>query len=166
VLGFTLGMRGGWDALVLCAFVCCGGSRLARYNVTAASLSDASGKVKYYEGTPIPTSLILVAVLAVAWWRGDVGERVEVGAEGRVAPAARDDAVGKVEHERQREQEERPDQVRIVTARLQVVETEEDGTRAARRVSQRQKIGGHERPQQRATAPARGGGGFRQRRAV
>ena len=39
VLGFTLGMRGGWDALVLCAFVCCGVSRLARYNVTAAALS-------------------------------------------------------------------------------------------------------------------------------
>jgi CDP-diacylglycerol---serine O-phosphatidyltransferase len=79
VLGFTLGMRGGWDALVLCAFVCCGVSRLARYNVTAAALSDASGKVKYYEGTPIPTSLLLVAVLAVAWWRGDVGDALWLG---------------------------------------------------------------------------------------
>jgi CDP-diacylglycerol--serine O-phosphatidyltransferase len=79
VLGFTLGMRGGWDALVLCAFVCCGVSRLARYNVTAAALSDASGKVKYYEGTPIPTSLVLVAVLAVAWWRGDVGDALWLG---------------------------------------------------------------------------------------
>jgi CDP-diacylglycerol---serine O-phosphatidyltransferase len=79
VLGFTLGMRGGWDAIVLCAFVCCGVSRLARYNVTAASLSDASGKVKYYEGTPIPTSLVIVAVLAVAWWRGDVGDALWLG---------------------------------------------------------------------------------------
>ena len=41
-------------------FVCCGVSRLARYNVTAESLSGASGKVKYFEGTPIPTSVVLV----------------------------------------------------------------------------------------------------------
>jgi len=65
VLGFTLGLRGGWDAVILCIFVCCGVSRLARYNVTAATLSDAAGKVKYYEGTPIPTSLAIVGLLAL-----------------------------------------------------------------------------------------------------
>jgi CDP-diacylglycerol--serine O-phosphatidyltransferase len=65
VLGVAMGMRGGWDALVLVYFVSCGISRLARYNVTAADLSDESGKVKYFEGTPIPTSLLLVAILAV-----------------------------------------------------------------------------------------------------
>jgi CDP-diacylglycerol--serine O-phosphatidyltransferase len=63
-LGFALGLRGGWDALVLVYFVGCGISRLARYNATAAQLSDESGKVKYYEGTPIPTSLSIVLVLA------------------------------------------------------------------------------------------------------
>jgi CDP-diacylglycerol--serine O-phosphatidyltransferase len=47
VLGFTLGLRGVWDALVLCAFVCCGIARLARFNVTAASLSGGTGKVRY-----------------------------------------------------------------------------------------------------------------------
>jgi hypothetical protein len=47
-------MTGGWDALILVYFVCCGVSRLARYNVTAESLSGRSGKVKYFEGTPIP----------------------------------------------------------------------------------------------------------------
>lgn len=65
---------GGWDALVLCVFVCCAVTLFARYNVTAAALSDASGKAQYHEGTPIPTSLVIVAVLAVAWWRGDVGD--------------------------------------------------------------------------------------------
>jgi CDP-diacylglycerol--serine O-phosphatidyltransferase len=65
VLGFAMGMRGGLDALVLVYFVCSGISRLARYNVTAQELSDESGKVKYFEGTPIPTSLLLVAILAV-----------------------------------------------------------------------------------------------------
>src|SRR5262249_49988639 len=51
VLGFTLGMRGGWDMLILAYFVVCGISRLARFNVTAAALSDKrTGKVKYFEG--------------------------------------------------------------------------------------------------------------------
>lgn len=73
VLAFTLGMRGLWDALVLVYFVCCGVSRLARFNVTSAALSDERGKVRYFEGTPIPTSLVLVGLLAVLWSRGAVG---------------------------------------------------------------------------------------------
>lgn len=72
-LGFALGLRGGWDGVALCFFVACGISRLARYNVTAAALSDESGKVKYYEGTPIPTSLALVLVLGIAFGQGAVG---------------------------------------------------------------------------------------------
>lgn len=39
VLGFTLGLRGAWDACILAFFVCCGVSRLARYNVTAETLA-------------------------------------------------------------------------------------------------------------------------------
>jgi CDP-diacylglycerol--serine O-phosphatidyltransferase len=74
-LAFAAGMQGGWDAVILAYFVCCGVSRLARYNVTAESMADEdSGKVKYFEGTPIPTSVILTAVLAVAAWQGRVGE--------------------------------------------------------------------------------------------
>jgi CDP-diacylglycerol---serine O-phosphatidyltransferase len=69
VLGFAIGLQGGWDAAALVYFVCCGVSRLARYNVTADELAGASGKVKYFEGTPIPTSVIIVAVLAVGAWR-------------------------------------------------------------------------------------------------
>jgi CDP-diacylglycerol--serine O-phosphatidyltransferase len=80
VLAFTVGMRGVWDILVLCAFVCCGVSRLARFNVTAVTLSAGTGKVRYYEGTPIPTSLVLVGVLGVAWARGAVGPALWFGA--------------------------------------------------------------------------------------
>ncbi len=65
VLAFALGLRGGWDALVLVYFVGCGISRLARYNATASSLADDSGKVSYFEGTPIPTSLGIVAIWAL-----------------------------------------------------------------------------------------------------
>lgn len=74
VLAFTLGMRGLWDAMALIYFVSCGIGRLARFNVTAADLADvATGKVKYFEGTPIPTSLALVALLFVAWRTGAIG---------------------------------------------------------------------------------------------
>jgi CDP-diacylglycerol--serine O-phosphatidyltransferase len=72
-LAFAAGMRGALDWAVLIYFVCCGVSRLARYNVTAESLAQDSGKVAYFEGTPIPTSVVLVAVLAVAAWQGRVG---------------------------------------------------------------------------------------------
>jgi CDP-diacylglycerol--serine O-phosphatidyltransferase len=87
VLGFTLGLRGGWDMVCLTYFVVCGVSRLARFNVTAAALADAeTGKVKYFEGTPIPTSIIIVALLAVAFWLGRVDRNLWFG-EWRVGPA-------------------------------------------------------------------------------
>lgn len=76
VLAFTLGMRGLWDALVLVYFVSCGISRLARFNVTADALSAGTGKVQYYEGTPIPTSLALVLLLGVAWSQGAIHEAI------------------------------------------------------------------------------------------
>lgn len=79
VLGFSVGLRGAWDALVLVYFVSCGLSRLARYNVTAEDLADESGKVKYFEGTPIPTSVVLVALLAVLTWMGRIDEALPLG---------------------------------------------------------------------------------------
>ncbi len=39
-LGFAAGLQGGWDVAALVYFVCCGVSRLARYNVTAEKLSE------------------------------------------------------------------------------------------------------------------------------
>lgn len=76
-LAFAAGLQGGWDAACLIYFVCCGVSRLARYNVTAEQLAgDASGKVKYFEGTPIPTSVILTGLLAWAAWEGVLGDRI------------------------------------------------------------------------------------------
>jgi CDP-diacylglycerol--serine O-phosphatidyltransferase len=90
VLGFTLGLRGLWDVLVLCGFVCCGASRLARFNVTLERLSGGTGKVAYYEGTPIPTSMVIVGVLALASWCGAVEDRLWLGSvrlgPGRVHP--------------------------------------------------------------------------------
>jgi CDP-diacylglycerol--serine O-phosphatidyltransferase len=79
-LGFAAGLRGGWDAAALIYFVCCGVSRLARYNVTVESLSGADAKVKYFEGTPIPTSVVLTGLLALAAWQGRIGDALYGGA--------------------------------------------------------------------------------------
>jgi CDP-diacylglycerol--serine O-phosphatidyltransferase len=84
-LGFAAGLRGGWDWVVLTYFVCCGVSRLARYNVTAEALSEGGEKVKYFEGTPIPTSVVITAVLAFAAWRGRIGETL-YGGEWSIGP--------------------------------------------------------------------------------
>ena len=79
-LAFAAGMRGGVDAVILVYFVCCGVSRLARYNVTAESLSDSSAKVKYFEGTPIPTSVVLTGLLAYCAWKGAIDDNLWGGA--------------------------------------------------------------------------------------
>ena len=87
VLGFTLGLRGGWDMLILTYFVVCGVSRLARFNVTASALADeATGKVKYFEGTPIPTSIVIVVLLGVLQYLGRVDEQIWLGML-RIGPA-------------------------------------------------------------------------------
>jgi CDP-diacylglycerol--serine O-phosphatidyltransferase len=68
-----------YDRVVLAYFVACGVSRLARYNVTAEALSEGGDKVKYFEGTPIPTSVFLVLLLAVAASMGAVRENLWFG---------------------------------------------------------------------------------------
>ena len=78
-LAFAAGMHGGWDAVALVYFVCCGVSRLARYNVTAEQLSGGGDKVRYFEGTPIPTSVVLTGVLAFAAWQGRLGPNLYWG---------------------------------------------------------------------------------------
>ena len=78
-IGFAAGLRGGWDWVVLIYFVCCGVSRLARYNITAEALAKGKDKVPYYEGTPIPTSVLLVGVLAHAGWAGRLDENLYWG---------------------------------------------------------------------------------------
>ena len=77
---FAAGLRGGWDWMALIYFVCCGVSRLARCNVTAVSLSEGSDKVAYFEGTPIPTTMLLTGVLAFVAWQSRLGENLYWGA--------------------------------------------------------------------------------------
>jgi len=63
VLAFTLGARTPIDVVVLVFFVGCGVGRLARFNATADDLMTDKGKVSHFEGTPIPTTLLLVAMM-------------------------------------------------------------------------------------------------------
>lgn len=79
VIGYGCGMQGLYDRIVLVYFIACGVSRLARYNITAESLSEGGDKVKYFEGTPIPTSLLLVALLAGAASQGAMDESLWFG---------------------------------------------------------------------------------------
>jgi CDP-diacylglycerol--serine O-phosphatidyltransferase len=79
VLAFGAGMDGLWDRLILIYFVACGVSRLARYNITAEALAQGSDKVRYFEGTPIPSSLVLVIVIAIAAVSGATGAHLWFG---------------------------------------------------------------------------------------
>ena len=64
---------------MLLYFVACGISRLARYNITAEALSAEAGKVTYFEGTPIPSSVLLVLLLMVLTKLGRVGTALPGG---------------------------------------------------------------------------------------
>lgn len=73
---YALGLRGGVDSFILTLFVCAGVARLARFNVTAATIPhDSTGKARYFEGLPIPSSLVLVGGMAVCLLTG----RIEPG---------------------------------------------------------------------------------------
>jgi CDP-diacylglycerol--serine O-phosphatidyltransferase len=71
-IAFAAGLDRAIDQLVLMYFVGCGVSRVARYNVTAADLSRETGKVTYFEGTPIPTSVVPLGLLMLAFHHGSL----------------------------------------------------------------------------------------------
>ena len=79
IIAYGCGMQGLYDRIVLAFFVACGVTRLARYNVTAQAMSGGTDKVSHFEGTPIPTSIVLVLLLAVAAAAGAVRERLWLG---------------------------------------------------------------------------------------
>jgi CDP-diacylglycerol--serine O-phosphatidyltransferase len=70
-IAFAIGLSTRLDQLILIYFALCGLSRLARYNITAESLSQQTGKVEYFEGTPIPTSVVPLGLLMLLFARGE-----------------------------------------------------------------------------------------------
>jgi CDP-diacylglycerol---serine O-phosphatidyltransferase len=80
-IGFAAGLDSAIDQIVLMYFVGCGVSRLARYNITAAELAAETGKVAYFEGTPIPTSVVPLGLLMLAFHGGNLYPIRALGAE-------------------------------------------------------------------------------------
>ncbi|PKY07387.1 phosphatidylserine synthase [Aspergillus campestris IBT 28561] len=77
---FALGVRTPVDHLLLSFFVLCGLTRLARFNVTVAVLpKDKTGKSKYFEGTPIPTTLSISFLMAYWVSQGWIQEDLPLG---------------------------------------------------------------------------------------
>jgi CDP-diacylglycerol--serine O-phosphatidyltransferase len=80
-IAFAAGLNSVLDQIILMYFAGCGLSRLARYNITAEALSGATGKVNYFEGTPIPTSVVAVGVLLLAFHQRNLYPRQWLGVE-------------------------------------------------------------------------------------
>ena len=80
-IAFAAGLTSVLDQLVLMYFVGCGLSRLARFNITAEALTGATGKVRYFEGTPIPTSVVPLGLLMLAFQQGALFPVRILGAE-------------------------------------------------------------------------------------
>jgi CDP-diacylglycerol--serine O-phosphatidyltransferase len=66
-IAFAAGLQSGIDQLILLYFVGCGVSRLARYNITAEALAAKGEKVRYFEGTPIPSSVVPLGILLLVF---------------------------------------------------------------------------------------------------
>jgi CDP-diacylglycerol--serine O-phosphatidyltransferase len=67
-IAYAVGLTSVLDQLILIYFAACGLSRLARYNITAEAMAAQTGKVTYFEGTPIPTSIVPLAILMAAFY--------------------------------------------------------------------------------------------------
>jgi CDP-diacylglycerol--serine O-phosphatidyltransferase len=71
-IAFALGVNTPLDQIILIFFAACGLSRLARYNITAESQASMTGKVEYFEGAPIPTSVFPLGLMMLAFYRGNL----------------------------------------------------------------------------------------------
>lgn len=77
---FCLGLRTPVDHFLLTFFVICGLIRLARFNVTVAMVpKDETGKSKYFEGTPIPMSMLNVQIMAYWVYKGWTLAQIPLG---------------------------------------------------------------------------------------
>ncbi|CAL9732476.1 hypothetical protein MOUN0_N10990 [Monosporozyma unispora] len=77
---FAIGFQTTLDVFVLSFFVLCGLARLARFNVTVGQLpKDKKGKSKFFEGFPMPTSLVLVLGMTILVHYNRVFENIPLG---------------------------------------------------------------------------------------
>ncbi|KAL9084417.1 MAG: hypothetical protein Q9159_005251 [Coniocarpon cinnabarinum] len=92
---FAIGMRTPVDQICLTYFVICALLRLARFNVTVSQLpKDKTGKSKYFEGTPAPTSLSIAALMAYWVSQGSILDKLPLGLVASGSPFEFHAAVG------------------------------------------------------------------------
>ncbi|QPG77215.1 CDP-diacylglycerol-serine O-phosphatidyltransferase [Brettanomyces nanus] len=79
-IAFSLGMQSTADVLTLAFCVLCGLGRLARFNVTVTNIpKDQTGKSKYFEGFPIPTTLFWVMIMFGLLLKGSYAQNLPGG---------------------------------------------------------------------------------------
>jgi CDP-diacylglycerol---serine O-phosphatidyltransferase len=72
-IAYSTGLQTTLDQTMLIYFAACSISRLARYNITAEQLAGTpQGKVKYFEGTPVPLNIIPLTITLFAFTHGDL----------------------------------------------------------------------------------------------
>ena len=72
-IAYAVGLRTRIDQIILIFFAACSISRLARYNITADELAGSpQGKVKFFEGTPVPLNIIPLTLTIVAYFAGEL----------------------------------------------------------------------------------------------
>lgn len=73
IIAFAIGFRSTVDVLMLSFWVLCGLLRLARFNVSTNNIpKDSDGKLKYFEGLPVPLNLVWVAFMATLVYKGKI----------------------------------------------------------------------------------------------
>lgn len=80
-IAYAVGLNNWLEQLILLYFAVCGLSRLARYNVTAEQMSASTGKVEYFEGTPIPISVVPLGILLLLFHYGWLHRTALLGLE-------------------------------------------------------------------------------------
>ncbi|KAF6009133.1 hypothetical protein HII12_003708 [Brettanomyces bruxellensis] len=79
-IAFCMGLQSTADVLSMAFCVLCGLGRLARFNVTVVNIpKDQTGKSKYFEGFPIPTTLFMVLIMLILVFSGHYGENIPGG---------------------------------------------------------------------------------------
>ena len=79
-IAFCMGLQSTADVLSRAFCVLCGLGRLARFNVTVVNIpKDQTGKSKYFEGFPIPTTLFMVLIMLILVFSGHYGENIPGG---------------------------------------------------------------------------------------
>ncbi|KXS12450.1 CDP-diacylglycerol-serine O-phosphatidyltransferase [Gonapodya prolifera JEL478] len=81
MLAFAAGMDSAADCAILTYFICCGIARLARYNATVELIKKQTGKAKitHFEGTPVPTTLLLDVIVAWFLSKGWIADALPYG---------------------------------------------------------------------------------------